>query len=94
MYEKVRQDEYHVQSVVGILEEIRVFVENLEVTSELVTSDFAINSYMGEIDGKLPEDKERLLESFDTMIEYWRTAGEPKRNPFFRRLNPESGNQE
>jgi radical SAM superfamily enzyme YgiQ (UPF0313 family) len=94
MYEKARQEGYHVQSIVGILEEIRVFVENLEVTSELITSDFAVNSYMGEIDGKLPEDNERLLESFDSMIEYWQSTGEPKRNPFFRRLNLESGNQE
>jgi len=94
MYEKARSEEFHVQSIGGILKEIRVFVENLEVTSELITSDFAVNSYMGEIDGKLPEDKERLLELFDSMIEYWRTTGESKRNPFFRRLDPESGNQE
>ncbi len=94
MYEKARRGEYHVQSVVGILEEIRVFVEALEVNSELVTSDFAINSYMGAIDGKFPEDKERLLASIDGMIDFWKTTGEPMRNPFFRRLNPESLNQE
>ena len=94
MYEKAQREEYHVQSVVGILEEIRTFVENLEVTSELVTSDFAINSYMGEIDGKLPDDKERLLESIDSMIAFWRTTGEPKRNPFFRRVNLDSPGQE
>jgi radical SAM superfamily enzyme YgiQ (UPF0313 family) len=87
MYEKALQEEYHVQSVVGILEEIRAFVEDLEVTSELITSDFAINSYMGEIDGRLPEDKERLLDSIDGMIAFWRTTGEPERNPFFRRVN-------
>jgi radical SAM superfamily enzyme YgiQ (UPF0313 family) len=87
MYEKALQEEYHVQSVVGILEEIRAFVEGLEVTSELITSDFAINSYMGEIDGRLPEDKERLLDSIDGMIAFWRTTGEPERNPFFRRVN-------
>jgi radical SAM superfamily enzyme YgiQ (UPF0313 family) len=86
MYEKARRGEYHVQSVVSVLEEIRAFVKDLDVTSELVTSDFAINSYMGAIDGKFPEDKERLLDAIDGMIEFWQTTGEPKRNPFFRRL--------
>jgi hypothetical protein len=90
MYDKARRGEYHVQSVVGILEEIRTFVEDLNVTSELVTSDFAINSYMGEIDGKLSEDKGRLLESIDSMIASWRSTGEPKRSPFFRRISLES----
>jgi radical SAM superfamily enzyme YgiQ (UPF0313 family) len=90
MYEKALHGEYHVQSVVGILEEIRTFVEDLDVTSELVTSDFAINSYMGGIDGKLPEDKGKLLDSIDGMIDFWCTTGEPKRNPFFRRLSPGS----
>ena len=90
MYDKAQRGEYHVQSVVGILEEIRAFIEDLDVTSELIASDFAINSYMGKIDGELPEDKERLLKSIDNMIDFWRTTGEPKRNPFFRKLSPES----
>jgi radical SAM superfamily enzyme YgiQ (UPF0313 family) len=94
MYEKARQGDYHVQSVVGILEEIRVFVENLEVSSELISSDFAINSYMGEIDGRLPEDRERLLDSIDGMMAFWRTTGEPKRSPFFRRIDLDSLDQE
>jgi hypothetical protein len=94
MYENAMREEYHVQSVVGILEEIRAFVDDLEVTSELITSDFAINSYMGEIDGSLPEDKERLLDSIDGMIAFWRTTGEPKRSPFFRRINLDLLNQE
>jgi len=89
MYDKARRGDYHVQSVEGILQEIRAFIEDLEVTSELVTSDFAVNSFMGEIDGKLPEDKDRLLESVDRVLAYWRERGEPKRNPFFRRIAPE-----
>jgi radical SAM superfamily enzyme YgiQ (UPF0313 family) len=89
MYDKARRGEYHIQSVEGVLQEIRAFIEDLEVTSELVTSDFAINSFMGEIDGKLPEDKDRLLRSVDKVLSYWRERGEPKRNPFFRRIAPE-----
>lgn len=89
MYDKARRGEYHVQSVMGVLQEIRVFIEDLDVTSELVTSDFAINSFMGEIDGRFPEDKDRLLESVDKAMAYWQEHGEPKRNPFFRRITPE-----
>jgi len=89
MYDKARRGEYHVQSVTGVLQEIRVFIEGLDVTSELVTSDFAINSFMGEIDGRFPEDKDRLLESVDKAVTYWQENGEPKRNPFFRRATPD-----
>ncbi|HEY32088.1 MAG TPA: radical SAM protein [Dehalococcoidia bacterium] len=89
MYDRARAGEYHVQSVEGVLEEIRAFIEDLEVNSELITSDFATNSFMGDIDGKLPEDKDRLLESVDRVLAYWRERGEPKRNPFFRRIVPE-----
>jgi radical SAM superfamily enzyme YgiQ (UPF0313 family) len=89
MYDKARRGEYRIQSVEGVLQEIRAFIEGLEVTSELVTSDFAVNSFMGGIDGKLPEDKDRLLESVDKVLAYWRERGEPARNPFFRRTAPE-----
>ncbi|UCB43403.1 MAG: radical SAM protein [Dehalococcoidales bacterium] len=89
MYDRARRGEYHVQSIEGVLEEIRTFIEDLEVTSELITSDFATNSFMGDIDGILPEDKDRLLESVDKVLAYWREKGEPERNPFFRRIAPE-----
>jgi radical SAM superfamily enzyme YgiQ (UPF0313 family) len=84
MYEKAEREEYHLQSIEGVLIEIREFIEALEVTSELVTSDFAPNYFMQGIDGKLPEDRERLLRSVDDAIAYWRARGEPKRNPFMR----------
>ena len=89
MYDRARRGEYHVQSIEGVLQEIRTFVGDLEVTSELITSDFATNSFMGEIDGNLPEDKDRLLEAVDRVLAYWREKGEPVRNPFFRRITPE-----
>jgi hypothetical protein len=70
-----------------MLIEIRRFVEDLDVTSELVTSDFASNFFMAAVDGKLPEDKEKLLESIDRALTWWRSRGEPKRNPFLGGLN-------
>ena len=61
--------------------------EGLEVTSELVTSDFASNFFMGEVDSKLPQDKERLLMSIDRALADWWERGEPKRNPFLGGLS-------
>ncbi|MCJ7743098.1 MAG: radical SAM protein, partial [Dehalococcoidales bacterium] len=85
--EKARRGEFHVQSIEGVLIEIRRFIESLEVTSQLVTSDFAANFYLGEVDGQLPGDKEKLLESVDRALAVWRARGEPKRNPFLGSLN-------
>ena len=85
--EKAERGEFHVHSIEGVLTEIRKLIEDLDVTSELVTSDFVSNFFMGEADGKLPEDKERLLESIDRSLAWWRSRGEPKRNPFLGGLN-------
>ncbi len=87
LYEKAERGEFHVHSIEGVLTEIRRFVEDLDVTSELVTSDFASNFFMAEVDGKLPEDKEKVLESIDRALTWWRSRGEPKRNPFLGSLN-------
>jgi radical SAM superfamily enzyme YgiQ (UPF0313 family) len=88
IYEKARQGEFHMQSIEGVLKEIRSFIEQLDVTSELVTSDFAANFYMTGVDGKLPEDKQNLLNAVDRSLAFWQERGEPKRNPFMGRLNP------
>lgn len=82
IYKKARQEEFHLQSIEGALIEIRRFVEELEVTSELITSDFVFNYFLGEVDAKLPDDKEMLLKSIDEALAEWRLRGEPKRNPF------------
>jgi len=87
IYEKAERGEFHMQSVEGVLIEIRKFIESLDVTSELITSDFAANFYMQNVDGKLPEDKQKLLKSIDEALTFWREKSEPKRNPFMGRLN-------
>ena len=68
-------------------EEIRRLIENLDVTSELITRDQSMNAFMGEFDGKLPADKERLLDSLERALTWWCKQGESKRNPFLGSLN-------
>ena len=87
LYEKARRGEFNVNSMEGVLIEVRRLIENLDVTSELITSDQSMNAFMGEFDGKLPEDKKRLIESIDRALTWWREKGEPKRNPFLGSLN-------
>ncbi len=86
MYEKAQRGEFHMQSIEGVLLEVRKFIEELDVNSELVTSDYAFNYFMGEVDGKLPEDKGKLLKSIDEALAEWHSRGEPKRNPFMGNL--------
>lgn len=87
LYEKAKRGEFHVPSIEGVLIEIRRFIEDLDVTSELVTGDFASNFFMAEVDGQLPEDKESLLKSIDRSLTWWRSRGEPARNPFLGNLS-------
>jgi len=87
LYEKAERGEFHVQSIEGVLIEIRRLIEDLDVTSELITSDQSFNFFIGEVDGKLPEDKGKLLESIDQALAHWRSKGEPKRIPFLGNLN-------
>ncbi len=87
LYEKAERGEFHIQSIEGVLIEIRRLIEDLEVTSELITSDFSNNFFIGKVDGKLPEEKEKLLKSIDEALAYWRSRGELKRNPFLGSLS-------
>lgn len=80
MYEKAQKGEYSLQTVEGILQEIRHFVEELDVTSELVISDYAWNYYIGEADGKLPNEKQVILNKIDAAINNWRTQATRERN--------------
>jgi len=85
--EKVARGDFHMQSIEGILVEIRRFIEDLNVTSELIASDYAPNFFMGRVDGRLPEDKEKVLKSIDEALAFWCARGEPNRNPFLGNLN-------
>ncbi|MEE8398718.1 MAG: radical SAM protein [Desulfobacterales bacterium] len=87
IYEKAERGAFHIQSIEGVILEVRRFIEALEVTSELITTDYAHNYYLGYVDAKLPEEKERLIGDLDNALADWRSRGEPKRNPFWGGLN-------
>ncbi len=91
LYEKAKEGEFHVSSIEEVLIEVRRLIEDLDVNSELIMSDQAFNAFMGEEDGKLPEDKESLLEAIDRALTWWREKGGNRRNPFLGSLNRSAG---
>jgi len=66
--EKHRRGEFTMQSTEGLLIEVRALIEALDVTSEFVVSDHVMNRYMWGADGKLPQDKNRMLETIDSFL--------------------------
>ena len=61
LYEKLRDGSFVMQTDDMLAEEIRLFIENLEGITSTVTSDHIMN-LLEEVTGKLPEDKEKMLE--------------------------------
>lgn len=60
LHEKLLSGEFHMQTDDMLAEEIRVFIENLEGITSVVTSDHIMN-LLEEVTGKLPDDKEKML---------------------------------
>lgn len=65
LYEKQQQGEFRLSSPEEVLTEERRLIENLEVTSEFVSDH--VTNYL-PINGKLPQDKERMLEYIDAVL--------------------------
>ncbi|MBN1614215.1 MAG: radical SAM protein [Deltaproteobacteria bacterium] len=63
--EKNRRGEFSTETLEGLVTEVRALIEALDVTSELIVSDFALNYYLLDIDGRLPEERERMLRTLD-----------------------------
>jgi len=80
--QRALEGEFHIQTIEGLILEVMRFVRELDVTSQLVTSDYAHNYYLGETDGKLPEEKEGILAQMGRALAEWRERGEPERSPF------------
>lgn len=76
LYEKNQRGEFTLQSLEGLLIEVRTLIEDLKVTSQLVCSDFSGNFYLMAVDGKLPEDKDRMLRSIDNTLEKVRSKAQ------------------
>jgi len=69
LYEKNQRGEFTLQSLEGLLIEVRTLIEELNATSEFVVSDHSANYYMWGVDGKLPQDKAQMLRTLDAMLE-------------------------
>jgi radical SAM superfamily enzyme YgiQ (UPF0313 family) len=61
LIEKVKSGEFTKQTDDMIAEEIRMFIEHLDGITSVVTSDHIMN-LLEEVSGKLPEDKDKMLE--------------------------------
>lgn len=60
LYEKLKDQTFNMQTDDMVAEEIRVFIETLDGITSTVTSDHIMN-LLEEVSGKLPEDKENML---------------------------------
>jgi radical SAM superfamily enzyme len=59
--EKLKSGEFKMQTDDMVAEEIKVFLESLSGITSVVTSDHIMN-LLEEVNGKLPEDKEKMIE--------------------------------
>jgi radical SAM superfamily enzyme YgiQ (UPF0313 family) len=61
LYEKLKDGTFTMQTDDMLAEEIRIFIENLDGITSTVTSDHIMN-LLEEVDGKMPEEKEKMLD--------------------------------
>jgi hypothetical protein len=61
LYEKLKDDDFVMQTDDMAAEEIKLFIESLDGITSVVTSDHMMN-LLEEVSGKLPEDKGKMLE--------------------------------
>jgi radical SAM superfamily enzyme YgiQ (UPF0313 family) len=61
LYKKLKEGAFTMQTDDMLAEEIRTFIENLNGITSTITSDHIMN-LLEEVSGKMPEDKERMLE--------------------------------
>jgi radical SAM superfamily enzyme YgiQ (UPF0313 family) len=66
LFEKLKTGEFTPLSPEEILEEEKILLENLSVSSEFVSDH--ISNYLS-IDGKLPQDKEKMLKKIERTLE-------------------------
>jgi hypothetical protein len=65
--ERIRTGEFVLQSEIEIVTEERLFIEQLEGITTHVVSDHILN-LLEEVEGKLPEDKDRMLAVIDEYL--------------------------
>jgi radical SAM superfamily enzyme YgiQ (UPF0313 family) len=82
--ERYERGEFSEQTVEGLLWEVRLLIEELEVSSDFVVSDHIANRYMWGIDGKPSLDRERMLKAVDSLIADARESDE--KYPVYNKL--------
>jgi radical SAM superfamily enzyme YgiQ (UPF0313 family) len=82
--ERYERGEFSRQTVEGLLWEVRLLIEELEVSSDFVVSDHIANRYMWGIDGKPSLDRERMLKAVDSLIADARESDE--KYPVYNKL--------
>jgi len=65
LYEKLKGGDFVLPTEEDILHEERLFIENLEGITSYIKSDHILN-LLEDIDGKLPDDKEKMLSVIDS----------------------------
>ncbi len=65
LYQKYRKGEFEIMNPTSILEELRLFLENLDVEGDCIFRTNHASNYL-PIGGRLPRDKERMLEVIDS----------------------------
>ncbi len=65
--QKILSGDFQLQSEEEIVREERLFIENLEGITSQVASDHILN-LLEEVEGKLPQDKDRMLEVIDEYL--------------------------
>jgi len=64
--ERLSNGEFELASAEDVLREERLLIENLDVTSEFVSDH--VSNYLS-VEGKLPDDKPRMLGQIDEILE-------------------------
>jgi len=67
MYQLVESGEFELRTPDEIVEEIRIFIENLEGITSYLASDH-IGNMLQDVEGHFPEDKPRMLEAIDRYL--------------------------
>jgi radical SAM superfamily enzyme YgiQ (UPF0313 family) len=67
LYQKLKKGEFSLQSEEEIVQEERLLIENLEGIHSYIVSDHILN-LLEEVEGKMPEDKEKILSVIDRYL--------------------------
>ncbi|MFN3533762.1 MAG: radical SAM protein [Desulfatiglandales bacterium] len=67
LYELVKEGKFRLQTDDMVAKELRLFIENLNGINSTITSDHIMN-LLEEVEGRLPQDKEKMLNVIDRYL--------------------------